>query len=159
MSTSVSSTSITPRLEYSKARVARWKSDERDSPPRHARIGLLGAAEPSAGPPRAQTAVLCVWMRTFFTLPLRLSVGLVPLKPGFWMPMPLPSGRGRGFLSEERSGLRVTEDADDSVVLLVSTEDMLPLACDRAYGLPLASVTEMPPPWPPPATATTTGTR
>ena len=75
------------------------------------------------------------------------------------MPSARPSGRGRGFFSEDRRGLRVTEPTEepavtepvtepfeDSVVLLVMTDDMLPLGYGLAYGLPLASGTDTPVP-------------
>lgn len=105
----------------------------------------------------SHTAVLWVWMRTFFTLPFRDSVGDVPLNPGFCMPRPPPAPllEDRGFFRLDRNGLRIADGGanDDPFELSVVVIDMrLPplVAPPCRYGLPLASVIDTAPP-PPPA--------
>ena len=97
------------------------------------------------------TAVLCVWIRTFFMLPFLERVGECPLNPGFWMP--IPSGLGLGFLRLDLSGLLVTDpEVEPFEEVVVVIEARLPFAAvwrllpgEWTYGLPLASVMEIPP--------------
>lgn len=92
-------------------------------------------------------------MRTFFTLPLRESVGDVPLKPGFCMPSPPPPPPlvARGFFRLDLSGLRANTD-DPFELSVVVIDAVLPFVGPRdRYGLPLASVIDMVVPPPPPS--------
>lgn len=77
----------------------------------------------------SQTSVLCVWIRTFLTLPFRESVGDVPENPGFCMPSP---SFCRGFFKLDLNGDLVTEEAavdplDEAVVNVVFIDAILPL--------------------------------
>lgn len=92
------------------------------------------------------TSVLWVCILTFLTLPFLENVGEDPENPGFCIPRP---SLGLGFFKLDRSGDLVTDDStveplEPNVVELVVMDAMLPLVAD-AYGLPLASVIEIPP--------------
>lgn len=76
--------------------------------------------------------MLCVWIRTFFTLPLREKVGEEPENPGFWIPNP---SFGLGFLRLDLKGDLVTEDPavdplepiEEAEVIAVLIDAILPL--------------------------------
>lgn len=98
-------------------------------------------------------------MRTFLTLPFRDRVGDVPLKPGFWIPRPPAPApfplADRGFLRLDRSGFNAGVMVDPFELSVVVMDMVLPLApVPLRYGFPLAFVTEMPAPPPPPEIAT-----
>lgn len=84
-------------------------------------------------------------------LPFLDNVGDVPENPGFCIPKP---SFGLGFFKLDRSGERVTDEPivepfEEAVVIVVSTEARLPFAAAVArcaYGLPLASVIDIPAP-------------